>query len=986
MNPRPFLLTALLLFTSAQAQASTLRDSFDSYAPESEGEPAWSSGSINFNVRGEGAGRHIETLASSGRGWLDWSAAPFVDRGVFSAQVTPLKAGGTTGWSVVGLGFKRDEAHFWHLALVQPPQDKPGVAPQRFVELSEMWDSTWNAQSEARTRVQVLEESPPLAWDYNKTYRLEIAFEERNGAPVIRGEAFEKQAQGEASRWKTVRALQSEDGQAHVVSSGRASLTSSGLQAAFNDAALSNVHAIAEPNAAQLKPVFPHFGALSLPDAPRDLPRRRASGFFGVGQVNGKWWLFDPRGQATLSVGTDHVNYNAHFSQSLGYAPYHRAVAAKFGSEKAWAEDASTRLKKWNFNVLGTGSSPSVRYQNQAHFEFLGLGGELSDAAALVEKTTWTGFPDVFDPRWARFCDRRARALCAPHRDDPWVVGYFLDNELEWWGKGWSDTPLGMAIQAAKQGPDSHGKRALLQVLEHAYANDLSAFNKDFGRSLKSWGEFMAQTELGEPATQQAKAALNLWMDQVARRYFEVSTAAVRRYDANHLIWGCRFAGDAPDAAWKWAGRTCDVVTVNIYPRVDLASLRSPELDKTLARAWDLTGRPIAVTEWSFPALDARDSTGKLLPSKHGAGMRVDNQEQKAQAWAVMQGTLLKAPFVVGSNYFMWADEPAGGISEAFPEDSNYGLVSESDEPYPELTRVATAINGRALRIHNSGRYSAPRLWKPSPPQALASNAKASVSVQVLDGARTISNGALTLKLLGPLQVLAADGTMLGSYRPLLNQVVDGQNLWTPADKIVAVREKLKSPGKLELDVDFATASAAAITEVDKANGAQAAQKASAQPFLATVRITIEAGQPYFEARAVSVKSLSGRNWTWKAFYHYTPSNIGGEAKDDELAVPDVPNYWMRAGAWRDASGWDFGVLSPREDERLSINFWKDEGGSQHPDARINAGTSAGLEMKPAQVWQAPSDEPSVAIFGLKESPAQPRPWSALALALRGSK
>ncbi len=965
-----------------------LRDSFDSYAPESEGEPAWRSDSINFNVRGDGTHRHIESVAASGRGWLAWSAAPFLDRGVFSAQLTPLKATGTTGWSVAGLGFKRDETHFWHLALVQPPQDDPAKPAPRFVELSEMWGSTWNAQSEPGTKLQVLEESPPFTWNYKGAYRLEIGFEERDGQPVIRGEVFEKQGEGEVSRWKSVRALASEDGQAQAVNTGRAALTSSGLQARFDDASLAGARAIAEPSAPDQKPSFPPFAGLSLPNAPPDLPRRRASGFFAVGQSGGKWWLFDPHGQATLAVGTDHVNYNVHFSQSLGYAPYNRAVQAKFGGEKTWAQDASARLKSWNFNVLGANSSPSVRYQNQAHFEFLSFGSEMSPAAALVEKTTWTGFPDVFDPRWARFCDRRARLLCAPHRTDPWVVGYFLDNELEWWGKGWPTTPAGMAQEAAKQSADSHGKRALLQVLERAYSSDLTGFNADFGRDLKSWDEFLTSSGLGTPRTAKAKAALSAWLAEVARQYFEVSTAAVRKYDPNHLIWGCRFAGDAPDAAWKWAGRTCDVVTVNIYPHVDFASLRAPELDTMLARAWSLSKRPIAVTEWSFPALDARDSQGALLPSKHGAGMRVDSQAQKAQAWAVMQSTLLKAPFVVGSNYFMWADEPASGISQTFPEDSNYGLVSESDTSYAELTRVATAINGRALALHNGAKFPTPRLWQPAAPQVLAGDARTRVAmqtVQAVAGERTISNGALVLKLSGPLQVLARDGTLLGSYRPLLNQVVDGQNLWTPADKILTVREQSKSPRKLELEVDFATAGAAAITQVDQASGAPSAQKAGAPAFLATVRLTVEAGQPYFLARAVRVRSLSKRDWTWKSFYHYTPSSIGGEGKDDTLAVPDVPNYWMRVGAWRDASGWDFGVLAPREDERLSINFWKDAGGGQHPDARI-ALEGDGLEMKPGQVWNAPADEPGVAVFGLKESAADARPWSALALALQASR
>src|SRR5206468_1120883 len=113
-----------------------------------------------------------------------------------------------------------------------------------------------------------------------------------------------------------------------------------------------------------------------------------------------------------------------------------------------------------------------------------------------------------------------------------------------------------------------------------------------------------------------------------------------------------------------------------------------------------LCHKPIILTEWSFPALDARDTEGRPLPSQHGAGMRVDTQDQKARCYAIMQRTLFALPFVVGSHYFMWGDEPALGISSTFPEDSNYGLVSETDQPYPVLTTTATRVNAQMMALH----------------------------------------------------------------------------------------------------------------------------------------------------------------------------------------------------------------------------------------------------------------------------------------------
>ena len=231
--------------------------------------------------------------------------------------------------------------------------------------------------------------------------------------------------------------------------------------------------------------------------------------------------------------------------------------------------------------------------------------------------------------------------------------------------------------------------------LRRSFHDSPAEFNAEFDAHLRSFDEMSATIRLPRPKTRKAEDALATFVAEAARRYFQVTTAAVRRHDARHLILGCRFAHDAPDSAWQAAGATCELVAVNVYPRIDLIHQRTVGLEKHLRHCFARCGKPLIVTEWGFPALDARDSRGQPLPSVHGAGMRVDNQVQKADCYAIMQRDLFRLPFVVGSHYFMWCDEPAPGISKAFPEDSNYGLVNESDEPY--LTLVATAEHVNAL-------------------------------------------------------------------------------------------------------------------------------------------------------------------------------------------------------------------------------------------------------------------------------------------------
>ena len=188
----------------------------------------------------------------------------------------------------------------------------------------------------------------------------------------------------------------------------------------------------------------------------------------------GLWWLIDPKGQPTLSIGTDHVSFTSHWCEALGYAPYARNVKQLYGAAEPWADEATRRLRAWNFNVLGAGCSPQTRYHGLAHTEFSSFGADFSAIAALVPKTTWTGWPDVFDPRFEPFCEIRASQRCRAG-DDPWLLGYFLDNELEWFGKGYE--PWGIAADACTLPATAAGKKALVASLRRTFHDDPAAFN-----------------------------------------------------------------------------------------------------------------------------------------------------------------------------------------------------------------------------------------------------------------------------------------------------------------------------------------------------------------------------------------------------------------------------------------------------------------------------------------------------------------------------
>ncbi|MBM3861167.1 MAG: hypothetical protein FJ395_16180 [Verrucomicrobia bacterium] len=72
---------------------------------------------------------------------------------------------------------------------------------------------------------------------------------------------------------------------------------------------------------------------------------------------------------------------------------------------------------------------------------------------AIEPKENWTGFPNVFHEKFPAYCDTIASERCAPHRDDPWVIGYFLDNEIQWFGKSWNTMLHAAALKLPADNP-----------------------------------------------------------------------------------------------------------------------------------------------------------------------------------------------------------------------------------------------------------------------------------------------------------------------------------------------------------------------------------------------------------------------------------------------------------------------------------------------------------------------------------------------------
>jgi hypothetical protein len=140
------------------------------------------------------------------------------------------------------------------------------------------------------------------------------------------------------------------------------------------------------------------------------------TGFSHTEQLQNRWWLVSPEGNAFFSKGVDHVDLSPESDSSK--AP---------DDPTAWAKSTAEQLRGWNFNTLGAWSSPQIYAAGLAY-------APMVDVAASAGRDVWLkgGVVDYFSPEFQRAADRAAQRICAPRAKEmaapipPWFVPLLL--------------------------------------------------------------------------------------------------------------------------------------------------------------------------------------------------------------------------------------------------------------------------------------------------------------------------------------------------------------------------------------------------------------------------------------------------------------------------------------------------------------------------------------------------------------------------------
>lgn len=428
-------------------------------------------------------------------------------------------------------------------------------------------------------------------------------------------------------------------------------------------------------------------------------PQLPATGFFRTERVDGRWWLVTPEGRLFWSIGIDCVRpqeqsplrgREALFSwlpdgaARRGAVDFYQAnLARKYGEswESEWARLACERLPAWGFNTIGNWSHESVfRLKRVPYTATVHLSGLPGIGSPPEPGKHDRRLLDYFDERFPGKADAAVAKAVAPWKDDPWCLGFFVDNELSW--DSWAQGGLGQGTKVAREtlaSPESLPARRFFVGQLRARYGTVEAFAKSWNIAVSSWDEPFDVTGKALPSA--AVEDCSAFLTAMAERYFSVVRESLRRHAPRHLYLGCRFSVRPPQVV-AVAAKYCDVLSFNIYEYEV-----SPE-------KWSFTselGKPVVIGEFHFGALDR----GMF----HTGLRRTASQEARAQAFCSYVRSVLAQPAFVGCHWFQYADQPLTGRFDG--ENYNIGFVTITDAPHPELRDAARDLNSQIYAVRS---------------------------------------------------------------------------------------------------------------------------------------------------------------------------------------------------------------------------------------------------------------------------------------------
>ncbi len=385
--------------------------------------------------------------------------------------------------------------------------------------------------------------------------------------------------------------------------------------------------------------------------------REEARGFFYVKKIGERWWGIDPLGYRYINIALNSINQG----KSEGSK---KALEKIYGDKENWMRETIAMIHETGFNCAGSWSDvESIVEANRdtdqplaytVNWNFMSSYGKIR--GGTYQKPGHIGYPKdaifVFDPEFKNFCDEHAKQLLN-YKDDPNLFGHFSDNEMPF-----RFNAIDNYLELPEEDPG--------RIAARNWLNEKGITKKEITDEHRS--EFMAL---------------------VAEKYFSVVSAAIKKYDPNHMYIGARFYSSEKhhEEFMKVAGKYLDIVSNNYYGKWTPDSTHMAEWTK-----W--SGKPFIITEYYTKGEDS--GMGNIS----GAGWIVRTQEDRGLFYQNYNLALLESKNCVGWHYFKYQDnDPTAVGVDPSNIDSNKGIVSNRYIPWTPLLEKMKELNSQVYNL-----------------------------------------------------------------------------------------------------------------------------------------------------------------------------------------------------------------------------------------------------------------------------------------------
>ncbi len=358
--------------------------------------------------------------------------------------------------------------------------------------------------------------------------------------------------------------------------------------------------------------------------------RGEATGYFHTEQHGKRAYIIDPLGNPFFAFGVNTV--------CLGDDRNHKEYSLKkYGSKQKFYREISASLKKTGVN--NTWVSPDtdellkVKDGLAVAVTAVGVGRYMGK---LGRSQVWEGvYPlnntiNVFDPDFVRhtYTENRKKIRKGGYAKMSRVFGYVSDNEL----------PSGYTILERYLTLNPEEPTAAF-----SYATAWTWLSRRLGIAAPTLADYQCHPDY---------AAINSeFLSFVYARYYGTVREAIRAVDPNHMYMGARgcYTCLTDEGHHRAAGYYLDIVTANLYGGLN------PDAN-TVSNFYRFSGKPFMVTEFFAKGMDAIDASGYKLANSTGAGILVQNQEDRAAYFEHYALTMLEAGPCVGLVWYRFRD------------------------------------------------------------------------------------------------------------------------------------------------------------------------------------------------------------------------------------------------------------------------------------------------------------------------------------------